>query len=92
MTNHDDIEMARQKQGYIKTIKEIRANDFANNLPFLILSEKLPEGQVYREFPDGRIELQKVYSKGSEYKFKVLKVLTPEEANKVWEEYGLFER
>jgi hypothetical protein len=85
-----DLEMARQKQGYIKTIIEIRANNFANNLPFLILSEKLPEGQVYREFPDGRIELQEISAAGSKYNTLVLKTLSIAEADQVRKENGLF--
>ena len=87
-----DFEIAAKKEQYINTIKVLRAKNFSNNLPFLILSENLPEGQVYREFPDGHIELQEVFTVGKVYKFKVLKVLAPAEADKVWAEYGLFDR
>ena len=57
-----DFEIAAKKEQYINTIKVLRAKNFSNNLPFLILSENLPEGQVYREFPDGHIELQEVFT------------------------------
>lgn len=78
-----------QKQRYISTIKELRAKNFSNNLPFLILSEKLPEGQVYREYADGRIEVQRVFTVGSQYKTKVLVVLPISEADRVRKEYEL---
>ncbi|MHA4741285.1 hypothetical protein [Dyadobacter sp. MSC1_007] len=78
-----------QKQRYLVTIKALRAKNFSNNLPFLILSDKLPEGQVYREYPDGRIELQQVFTVGPQYKTKVLTVLAGPDADRVREEYEL---
>jgi hypothetical protein len=74
---------------YLQTIKELRAKNFSRNLPFLILSDKLPEGHVYREFSDGHIELQQVFSIGSTFQSKVLQVLTNSDADKVRKEYGL---
>lgn len=74
---------------YMFTIRELRTRNFSKNLPFLILSDTLPEGQVYREYPDGHIELQEVYSKGSKFLHRLLKVLPVIEADKVRKAYGL---
>ncbi|PQJ12284.1 hypothetical protein CJD36_000560 [Flavipsychrobacter stenotrophus] len=74
---------------YLITIKRLRAVNFSKNLPFLILSDKLPDGQVYREFADGHIELQEVFSTGSTFQYKVLKTLHASEADKVRKAYGL---
>ena len=78
-----------KNEKYLVTVKSLRARNFSRNLPFLILSEKLPEGQIYREFPDGHIELQEVFISGSKYKSKVIQILKAHEANKVRTEYGL---
>jgi hypothetical protein len=85
-----DFEIATKREKYINTIKELRLKNFSNNLPFLILSDKLPEGQVYREFPDGHIELQEVFAMGSKYKTTVLKILSTTEADHIRKENGLF--
>ena len=74
---------------YFITLRKLRSRNFSNNLPFLILSDKLPEGHVYREFPDGRIEVQHVFVVGSKYQSKVLNVLDSSDAEKVRMEYGL---
>lgn len=74
---------------YLLTIKQLRARNFSKNLPFLLLSDKLPEGHVYREFPDGHIELQLVFSEGSTFRSKVLRVLNNADADNVRKEYGL---
>jgi len=83
-----DLEIATREEKYINTIKEMRLKNFSKNLPFLILSEKLPEGQAYREFPDGRIELQEISAIGSKYKTIVLQILSPDEADKIRKENG----
>ncbi len=54
-----------------------------------MLSDKLPEGQVYREYADGHIEVQEVFTVGSRFQHKLLKVLPAREADKVRSEYGL---
>lgn len=77
------------KEQYFTTLRKLRSRNFSNNLPFMILSDKLPEGQVYREFPDGRIEVQHVYVVGSKYESRVLNVLDSSDAEKVRVEYGL---
>ena len=74
---------------YRVTIRGLRAKNFSRNLPFLILSDKLPEGQVYREFPDGRIELQQIFTIGAKFHHKVLSILPEQEALKVRKAYGL---
>jgi hypothetical protein len=84
-----DFEIATKREKYINTIKELRLKNFSNNLPFLILSDKLPEGQVYREFPDGHIELQEVLAIGSEYKTIVLQILSATEADNIRKANGL---
>ena len=83
-----DFEIATKREKYINTIKELRLKDFSMNLPFLILSEKLPEGQVYQEFKDGHVELHEVLSNG--LGFKSLKTQTTPEADQVRKDYGLF--
>jgi hypothetical protein len=84
-----DFEIETKREKYINTIKELRLKNFSNGLPFLILSDKLPEGQVYREFPDGRMELQEVSAIGSKYNTTVLKILPSTEADYIRQENGL---
>ena len=84
---HSDI---KKEEKYIFTIRNLRSRNFSKNLPFLLLSDKLPEGQVYREFPDGHIELQQVSYLGSAFQYKLLRILPSEEADKVRQSYGLF--
>ena len=74
---------------YLITIKGLRSRNFGNNLPFLILSGKLPEGQVYREYPDGHIEIQKIFASGAQFHYEVVKTLAATEAEKVRKAYGL---
>ena len=85
-----DIDITTRDEKYLITVKNLRSRNFSKNLPFLILSEQLPDGQVYREFPDGRIELQEVFAEGAKFKSKVIKVLNAPEADRVRKEYGLF--
>jgi hypothetical protein len=85
-----DFEIATKREKYINTVKELRLKDFHNDQPFLMLSDNLPEGQVYQEFRDGHIELQEVFSVGSNYGFKTIRVLTSVEADIVRKDYGLF--
>jgi len=85
-----DIDITTRDEKYLITVKNLRSRNFSKNLPFLILSEQLPDGQVYREFPDGRMELQEVFAEGAKFKSKVIKVLNAPEADRVRKEYGLF--
>ena len=85
-----DIDITTRDEKYLITVKNLRSRNFSKNLPFLILSEQLPDGQVYREFPDGRIELQEVFAEGTKFKSKVVKVLQAPEADRVRKENGLF--
>ena len=85
-----NLEIPNRREKYLETIKRLRLNNFNKNLPFLILSDKLPTGQVYREFPDGHIELQETFSIGSNFGSTVLQILSPIEADQVRKEYGLF--
>ena len=85
-----DIEITTKDEKYLITIKNLRSRNFSKNLPFLILSDKLPDGQVYREFPDGRIELQEVFAEGAKFKSRVIQILKAPDADRVRKEYGLF--
>ena len=84
-----DIIVPQKKEKYLTTLKGIRRRNFGRDLPFLILSDKLPDGQVYREFPDGHIELQEVFSVGSKFRHKALRTLSVSEADIVRKAYGL---
>jgi len=84
-----DITTSKKSEKYLFTIKGIRARNFSRNLPFLILSDKLPDGQVYREFPDGHIEVQQVFVLGPKFQYKALKTLPAAEADTVRKAYGL---
>ena len=83
-------EEVTRDEKYTATILAIRSRNFEKNIPFLILSGDLPEGQGYREFNDGRIELQEVYTEGAKIKSRVLRVLTDAEAAKIRLDNGLF--
>lgn len=84
-----ELELAVRDEKFLATIRELRLRNFSNNLPFLILSDKLPEGQAYREFTDGRIEIQATSFVGIKFKSKLIRVLSPEEAEKVRNENEL---
>lgn len=83
------IESEIKKEHYLRTIKALRLKNFSKNLPFLILSDKLPDGQVYREFSDGHIEIQEVSSKGQTFQYRIIKTLTSIEADQVRKAHGL---
>ena len=89
MTN-TDLSLNHKHKRYLTTLKNKRQENFNKNLPFLIVSAQLPEGQVYREYPDGRIELQEVFVVGPNFRSRVVHVLKSSEADKVRREYGLF--
>ncbi len=84
-----DFTISMTDEKYLLTVKGIRSRNFSRDIPFLILSDKLPDGQVYREFPDGHIELQEVFSVGSKFRYKALRTLPASEANTVRKAYGL---
>lgn len=84
-----DFKLETKHEKYLLTIKNLRAKNFSNDLPFLILSEKLPEGQVYKEFADGRIEIQETVSAGKKFRTRVIKVLKGLQADNVRKAYGL---
>lgn len=84
-----NFELETKYEKYLVTIKNIRSKNFSNDLPFLILSEKLAEGQVYKEFADGRIEIQEVASDGKKFNTRVIKILKGFQADNVRKAYGL---
>lgn len=73
---------------YLCTVKNLRSRNFSNHLPFLILSDKLPEGQVYREYPDGHIELQQVYTEGKKFQSRLIRKLAVNDADRIRKEHG----
>jgi hypothetical protein len=81
--------MIVKDNNYLLTVKKLRSRNFSKNLPFLILSDKLPEGQVYREYPDGRIELQQVLTVGKKFHSRLIQKLESNEADRLRKEYGL---
>ncbi|RBQ10045.1 hypothetical protein [Pedobacter miscanthi] len=84
-----NIEKETKNEKYFDVLRNLRTKNFNRNLPFLILSNKLPKGQVYKEYADGRIEVQEVSSAGENFKIKVLKTLPAEEADLLRLNYGL---
>jgi len=52
-----------------------------------MLSENLPEGQSYQEFPDGHVEIRKVYARLDRYFSKTVRTLAEVEANRLLKEY-----
>ena len=80
---------AKKDEKYLFTVNKLRSRNFSRNLPFLILSPELPDGQVYREYPDGHIELQQVFSMGTEFRYKVLKTISASEAEHIRMANGL---
>jgi len=78
-----EYEIASQEKKFAATIEKLRARNFSKNLPFLILSDKLPEGQGFYEFADGHIEIQEVYTVGADIETRFIRRLTEAEADKV---------
>jgi hypothetical protein len=85
-----ESEMLLQEQKVTAAFKNLRAKKFEQGLPFLILSEELPEGQSYLEHANGRIELQEVYEIGPTLKSKRIRLLNRKEAVDVRLKNGLF--
>lgn len=84
-----NIEKETKHGKYLDILRNLRTKNFNRNLPFLILSNRLPKGQVYKEYADGRIEVQEVSSIGGNFNVKVLKTLPAKEADLLRLDYGL---
>lgn len=84
-----DFELEEKHRKYLITIQNLPHRNFSNNLPFLILAEDLPDGQVYKEFADGRIEIKEVKSAGKKFCTRVIKILKTVQAEKVRKACGL---
>ena len=84
-----DLELDNKRKRYLITIRNLRIKNFSKGLPFLILSESLPAGQVYKEFADGRIEIQEVTSDGNKFQTSVIKVLNSKQSDSIRKSYGL---
>ncbi|MRG47201.1 hypothetical protein GFS24_18915 [Chitinophaga sp. SYP-B3965] len=76
-------EISLQEKKFALTIERLRKRNFSKNLPFLILSDKLPEGQGFYEFADGHIEIQEVYTVGADIETRFVRRLTDLEAEQV---------
>jgi hypothetical protein len=87
--NYPEITTELQDKTLLTIHIRLRDRNFSRGLPFLILSEKLPHGQVYHEHAGGRIELQEVYTVGSEINTRVIRTLSIIEAEKVRRENWL---
>jgi len=89
-----EYEMTMQDKKFSATIDRLRNRNFSNNLPFLILSDELPDGQGFYEFADGHIEIQEVYTIEADIETRFIRRLTDAEANRVREQFmednGLF--
>jgi hypothetical protein len=85
-----ETEIALQDKRVSEVTRALRQRNLNNNLPFLILSENLPEGQAYREFPDGHIEIQEIIEDGADLKSKLIRNLTKAEAVDFRVKNGLF--
>ena len=84
-----ELEAEVEETTLIAIHNRLRNKNFSRNLPFLILSEKLPQGQAYREYADGHIELQEIYATGPDLKSRHIRTLTLTEAEIVRKENGL---
>ncbi|CAM4273275.1 hypothetical protein SAMN06265348_109305 [Pedobacter westerhofensis] len=89
MTKDLEANLAVKEEKYLITIKTLRLKNFSNNLPFLMLSENLPEGQSYLEFPDGSMIIHEIFVVGSQTETRTIRKLTPKEADQIRNEYGL---
>ncbi len=85
-----ESEILLQERKVTTAFKDLRTKKLSNGLPFLILSEDLPDGQSYLEYADGRIELQEVYEEAALLKSKPIRVLSRTEAANVRLKNGLF--
>lgn len=83
------LELETKRQKYFITVRDLRTRNFSKGLPFLLLSENLPEGQVYKEFADGRIEIQEVAIAGMDFRMRVVKVFKGSQADCIRNQYGL---
>ncbi|RFS20646.1 hypothetical protein DVR12_18980 [Chitinophaga silvatica] len=82
-------ELAIQDKKFAATIERLRNRNFSRNLPFLILSNKLPEGQGYYEYADGHIEIQEVYTIGADIETRFIRTLSEIEAISVRNDFKL---
>jgi hypothetical protein len=82
--------IALQDKRVSEVTRALRQRNLNNGLPFLILSEDLPEGQAFREFPDGHIEIQEITEEGAELRSKLVRKLTRSEAVDFRLKNGLF--
>jgi hypothetical protein len=85
-----ETEVALRDIRVSEVARNLRRRNLDNGLPFLILSEDLPEGQAYREFPDGHIEVQEILEDGINLNAKLVRKLTPAQTKDFRLKNGLF--
>lgn len=89
MTKDLEANLAEREEKYMNTIKTLRLKNFSNNLPFLMLSENLPDGRSYLEYPDGNMIIHEVFVVGTTTETRTIRKLTSKEADQIRNEYGL---
>ena len=67
----------------------LRNDNFKKGFSFMILSENLPDGEAYLEFPDGHIELTGIEELGNNIKLISIRTLSAIEEQLVRKEHGL---
>jgi hypothetical protein len=85
----DMMKMDKSEERLKAAFYRLRENKFKANLPFLILSKKLPDGQAYYEYGDGRIEIRLTTTDNDVYTDILVRELNTVEAYKVRRENGL---
>lgn len=68
-----------------RAIIKLRERNFSKGLPFLILSDELPDDQAYYEFGDGHVEVQRIVEKNGVDETELVRVLSDEEAKRIRE-------
>lgn len=86
MNNQPDSRIAAMQQ----VIKNLRNDDLSNGHCFMIFDEYLPEDQSYYEYPDGRIQIEKVDEDNLYNPRTVIKILTEAESISVKERHEVF--
>lgn len=84
-----ESEITLQEKKIAAAFEGLRAKKFEQGLPFLILSDELPEGQAYREYANGKMEVQEVYEEDFALKSKIVRLVAETEAARVRLIHGL---
>jgi hypothetical protein len=82
-------ERERQAERLTATYNKLRQTTFEKGQPFLIFSKKLPAGQAYLEYANGKIEIIFTATKDNQLVQTVVRELKTREAYRVRSENGL---